>query len=204
MPAKQSDVQSRLKPIHGLLSKVILNAWDKYRQQCALPLGPGHARARANSFWVFIVDEARSLFAEVPEMHIETGNQTARFTYHNSVQFRFKKIDPDGYTRNYPTQAALGWLDPENDLFPNTVRRVEVGYILDPTETGIEDIRIVHQHLDQVSWQYSILNEASEVIPLGTTGGDTASEDFEEELPKVAIRAKSVLAKEPIKKTDKN
>lgn len=200
MLAKQSDVQNRFQPIHGLLSKGILNAWDRYRENCVLPPGSGHARARANAFWLFIVDEARKLFAGDPKMHIEMGNQTARFTYDNSIQFRFKKIDPDGYTRNYPTQAALGWLDPENDLFPNTVQRVEVGYILDPTETGIEDIRIVHQHLDQVAWQYSILDEAGEVTPLHPSSEDVAAE----ELPKVTVRAKSALVEDPIKKTEEN
>lgn len=94
-------------------------------------------------------------------VHIQDRNeQTAHYWLDETTFFRIKKGDNKGFTRNYPTQAALEFYEEESDMFGGVVR-LDVTYVLSKDESAVDDIAVVHRSGDSVDFKFSLLDENS-------------------------------------------
>ena len=97
----------------------------------------------------------------------EKKSQTAHYWLDSNTFFRIKKGDENGFTRNYPTQTAIHFHDPQSMLF-ESIDKLEVTYVLNYEETEIVDIAVVHRKGDEINFRFSIL-ESAEITQLPTT-----------------------------------
>lgn len=169
----QEEVHNLLKPIHGALTSVVMEAWEDWRKVAPM-VGRRFARTPANVIYERMIARAVPEFESLPGMHIANGHQTVHFVYQDAVRFRFKKGDEKGLSRNYPTQTALAFNDQTSDLFgAPSITRVDVVYQLDGLATRVTDIAVVARHDLNVLWSYSITAtdmrsaEVVELIPKG-------------------------------------
>src|SRR6266576_1923060 len=109
LPDTSMDACRRvLEPFHDRLFTVASNAWDRYM------LIPAEARvalarwkrARANAVWAFMMDAAQVLFENDPAVRSRLAFDTLTFEFCNTVLVRFKKMDAEGLSSNYPTARA--------------------------------------------------------------------------------------------------
>lgn len=163
----QAEVEERLNPYMARIVRVILGAWADW-------MASGKSgrwkrrRSRANYIWEELACGAEAVFANDPSVRIFPRNQSCWF-HIDSLVFRFKKSDASGLTNNYPTQAALEYHDPQEDLpgIPK-VQRLEVTYVLNKLETAVQDILLVARDQGRVSWCSSLLrdDDGGNVVPI--------------------------------------
>ena len=89
-------------------------------------------------------------------------NGTTLFLLENQIVFRIKFGDKNGYSKNYPTRAALDFHNPQIQFeeLPN-VKKCDVVYILNDTETEVFDIRIVVRNGRKITYSSSLLESNS-------------------------------------------
>jgi hypothetical protein len=103
----QEEVQALLKPLHSRMARIVLDAWDDWKQK-SHEIGSRFARTSANVVFERIIARAIPEFDSMPGMYIKTGHQTVHFLYQSAVLFRFKRGDENGLSRNYPTANGAG------------------------------------------------------------------------------------------------
>lgn len=174
--ASKQEVESLLEPYAERLRAVALEAWQDWmtsdRQYWRAK------RSRATFVWEEMIERAHRAFANDPRVTILPRNETYLFILDGSLVFRLKKGDEDSLASNIPTQSALAFCDPQQDLEGIAeATRVDILYILNPLGTGIVDIRVVARNRDRVAWQFSLMPEATVVaMPLPTPESDAPAE----------------------------
>lgn len=162
---QESHVQSVLQPFHSTLASIVSGAWAKWRSS-ELGLQPASGRTRACIVWDAMMQHALDAFENDPRVDVVSRSQTYYFLIDDTVVLRFKKGNVSGLSRNYPTQEALKFHEPENDLFGYPTK-VEVVYVLDHTETEVSQILVVARNANQVIWSYNLVeNTAANVVDL--------------------------------------
>lgn len=73
----------------------------------------------------------------------------------NAVFIRLKKGDRTLRSRNFPTQSALAFNDPAEDLFGGIVR-LELLYVLGAAEASIESVALVQRNKGALLWDINI------------------------------------------------
>lgn len=113
---------------------------------------------------------AHAEFAFDPRVRIHRQNESFLFVLGDDLLFRFKRSDERGFTRNYPTQAAIEFHEPEQASLPGfeLMAKLEVSYVLNEAETSVADILVVARDGKHVAWKYSILDrlDKSQVVEL--------------------------------------
>lgn len=152
-------VQATLIPLEAALTRALTTAWQDWQ---ASGLDHWLKRGRANYVWEQAVHYAALELAELPSVSVIVKNESYHFLVDGRVAFRLKKADSAGFTRNYPTQEALAFHDPQLPLTGVPAeQRVEVTYTLNATETDLHDIVVVARDGDKIAWSYSLLRNDS-------------------------------------------
>lgn len=152
-------VISKLEPFFPLFVNAVLTTWATY-MDCIQKYPPFvFPRTRANVIWDWLASNIKDQISDIPEITPIEQPQTNWYQV-DDVLFRIKKSDPDGFSRNFPTQGIIDWFDPNMRLEGIPDYRVELVYILNRAGTNIDDIRIVHRNDSRVVWQRSILTDA--------------------------------------------
>jgi hypothetical protein len=162
----QAEVEAVLEPYVGALRQIVLEAWAQWMASDK-PARWLMKRSRASFVWEEMIEAAHRLLGSDPRVTIIRKHETFYFVLDGRFAFRFKHCDQDGFTSNYPTQAALDFHDQAEGLsgIP-TALKFEVGYVLNPTETAVADIRVVARRGSVVDWQFSILNRGEAATPV--------------------------------------
>lgn len=106
-----------------------------------------------------------------PGVRVLAHNDTISLIFDEELLVRSKKADYELMTRNYPTLTASLFHDPEADLFGFTeLPRVEVVYVPNKFETGIDWVGIAARENDRVIWSFEIeeAGHEAEMLPLET------------------------------------
>jgi len=154
----EEQVKDILAPHHSALLRIILNAWED-RKKCP---DMAFKRTIANAMWDYMIKHARIEFDDTPGIHVIDRPNTCLLHFDSGIVLRFKKGDDNNLSRNYPTNFALDFNDPQINLpsVPHATR-VEVLYIPDREGVEIESIRVVKRNRDQPEWWYVIDTEAA-------------------------------------------
>lgn len=152
--ADLDTVQAALKPLETILTRSFLRAWKDWQ---SAGLSHWRKRGRANYVWEQATHYAALDVEQIPAVRIIVRNESYHFLVNDVVSFRLKKADDAGFTRNYPTQEALAFHDPQLPLTGVPAeQRVEVTYSLDRSETDISDIAVVAREGNCIAWSYSL------------------------------------------------
>jgi len=152
-------VQSALLPLEAVLTDSFLRAWKDWQSS---GLTHWRKRGRANYVWEQAAHYASLDVGQMPGVTVIVKNESYHFLVNDVIAFRMKKADSSGFTRNYPTQEALAFHDPQLPLTGVPAEhRVEVTYTLNKAETDISDIVVVAREGDDIAWTYSLLRSDS-------------------------------------------
>jgi hypothetical protein len=180
-------VQAALTPLEPVLTRALTRAWDDWM---AADLHHWRKRGRANFVWEQAAHYAAIDLNEDPRVSILVKNESYHFLVDDRVAFRLKKADHSGYTRNYPTQEALAFHDPQMPLTGVPAeQRVEVTYTLNTAETDLNDIVVVARDGDKVLWTYSLLRDDS-VASLPVAQPEAPAQQPDVAKPTGLVRAK--------------
>ncbi|MCR1803925.1 hypothetical protein NTC87_01755 [Stenotrophomonas geniculata] len=159
-------VQAALAPLEPVLTRAFTNAWADWQ---SADLSHWRRRGRANYIWEQAAHYAATELDPMPSVSVLLKNESYHFLVDDQVSFRLKKSDSTGFTRNYPTQEALAFHDPQLPLTGIPAQhRVEVTYQLNEAETDLNDIVVVARDGEKILWTYSMLRDNS-VTSLPTT-----------------------------------
>ncbi|HZY19401.1 MAG TPA: hypothetical protein VFE82_13040 [Ramlibacter sp.] len=162
-----AQAESFFGPYFDILRRVVREAWDDWKTN---PLAPQvqHKRVRASCVWNQFIAGAKRAFSEDSNVRVETMREWEGLLFHNKVFVRFKKASKALLSRNYPTPLALAYHDQQNDLFGSGVKRLELVYVLDESETELERICLVQRHREYIAWHLDLLgggDDRQEVLP---------------------------------------
>ncbi len=163
MPA-DSSIETVMRRIAHLLpdfDHVVRSGFSKYRTYPPEFLIEHSKRTAANCVYDHILANALVAFDERPEIRpIEAPGGLRLWVVEEAVVFRVKKMDEDGKSRNYPTKQAMDFDQMQPiDGVPDAPVRVNIGYLLDDTETQIRRVQVARPNGPNVDWCAAILPE---------------------------------------------
>lgn len=171
----REQVQKLLREYHPALKAIVAGAWEKWRS-VEVDLGPVSARTRACLIWDAMIARALDVFDNDSRVVVVSQSQTYYFLIQDQVVLRFKKGDEAGLSRNFPTQTALNFHDPNGDMF-GAPHKVEVVYVLDRTQSRLSQILVVARNGSQIEWVYELESTSTaDVITLPSSSNE-APED---------------------------
>lgn len=160
MVPNQEVVENVLSSLEGDIIEVFENAWSDWWSN------PDRAKytnpsTRASMIWNRTFEHARNVFGANNDVRVIERDNTFYYLYKDEILFRLKKGDENGLSRNYPTQTALAFYDPQAELFDTLpkIQRVDIVYALNALETAIDKVMVVGRVESHVMWTYSLQRE---------------------------------------------
>lgn len=136
MPRSMEDDMAEIEHLLDDLDAIARGAFETYRGYPAQVLLEHDARAAAACTYCHMVAEADRRFLDKANLTPLDIRGLKVWLFADKAVIRFKKMDEDGRSRNYPTKQALrfdrGETFPE---LPDPATRLSVGYLLNPTQT---------------------------------------------------------------------
>jgi hypothetical protein len=156
LESAQEWVHEVLGPFEGRIRAAIGAAWGRWRDRSPEELLTLDARARAAIMWCFMRDAVTEALSDVPGVHVRLHGGTCDYFVKNRVLFRLKKLNRAGRSRNFPTGSALKQYDQMELEGMEPLLRLNIGYILNATRTGIVDILVSCPFEKKVVWTYQL------------------------------------------------
>lgn len=152
-------VMQRLEPLLDELDAIPRLAHGTYRSYNPLHLIEHSPRAQATCIYDHMVAEAERRFSQRDGVRPLDIRGLKLWVLGEHTVVRFKKMDEDGSTANYPTRQAKDFdQNRELDGVPPKPIRVAVGYWLDPTSTRIERVQVARPNgSKRVDWCAAIV-----------------------------------------------
>ncbi len=152
-------VMQRLEPLLEDLDAIPRVAHGVYRAYNPQHMIEHSPRTQATCIYDHMVAEAERRFARhdgIQQLDIR-GLKLWVVAQHTVI--RFKKMDEDGSTRNYPTRQAKDFdMNLALDGVPPKPIRVSIGYLLDPTETSVQRVQVARPNgKRRVDWCAAIV-----------------------------------------------
>lgn len=154
-----------LAPYAEILWRIPHRAWDRFD---ALPdRAPiaAQPRARANVVWSYMLAEANEHLLGLPGVKPIDAYETRSYLVEDEVLVRFKLLDAEGRSSNFPTRRAQPYnLNyPIEGISPSALR-VDVGYKLNELQTAISGIEVSHRAGSKVAWRFSLDQPAEAIV----------------------------------------
>lgn len=157
----KSQVRDILEPFHPQLLSVVHSAWKDWKSCPDMSF----ARTRANVVWDCMIKHARITFEDTPGVHFLDQHNSCYLYFEPGLIVRFKKADENNRSKNFPTNLALDFNDPQITLpAVPAATRVEVIYKLNREESGIASVCVVQRNHSNIAWVYTIEQAAGAEI----------------------------------------
>ncbi len=151
---------ARLEPFLDEFNAIAMHAHTRYRTYPNEILVEHTRRSAANCTYDHMVAEAERRFADHSEVRpLEMGGLKLWLIGSDMhTVIRWKKMDENGRSRNYPTKQAKAF-DRMDELpgLPPKPTRVTVGYLLDATQTQIKRVQVSRPNGRNVDWCAAIV-----------------------------------------------
>lgn len=190
MVPSESAVRDVLKPYHAIFadaSRAAMKQWLEIppAQRAALD----HPRAFANVVWSLFRNEATVRFSGLSGLTLTHKYNTLGIIVKNKLMLRFKRVNRQGRSRNFPTQASLRFYAQfELPGIPASCPRAEIGWREDDVRLGLTELSIVMRNGKHLAWRYSILEEG------GTSVATVASKSQTTTPRRSRVRGKGTAA----------
>ena len=159
-------VEAILKPYHNDLVQCVSRGWQTWRDLQMNYAGKAavlKTRTRANFVNDYISDEAKSTFSGNPNVILSESYGFLVLSIADLISARFKKLNSQGRTSNIKTRQQRLIYNSDQELPGFSSMRVSIGYILDPLQTEIADVRVVYER-GIATWYYSILGKGAVIM----------------------------------------
>jgi hypothetical protein len=164
VPISIESAQASLSFLHDKFRETVQDAWVKFVSE-VLPLFPlCTIRFRRNAMYDLMIQKARPLFQDVDKVSLQETKRgrillTVRSQY-GPIVLRFKKVDQQLKTANYPTQGSLDFDNQQPDL-PGIPRgaRLTIGYEMNEEETELRGVYVICSTGKTVHWDYPLMQE---------------------------------------------
>jgi hypothetical protein len=169
IPTKD-EARAALGPYHRLIRGVVDDAWSEWRKVQDLRANAGidpeiYDRTKSNSIFDAIARRGILRLAAEDAIRVEIESQTFKF-FVKGIAARFKKGGDDKLGCNWPTQAALAFMEADGVLpgMPPETGKVEIIWLPNEIWTKIDRVLVVARDGDRLIWEYEIEAEAGGVI----------------------------------------
>jgi hypothetical protein len=165
----QAAAEELLQPFATELVGIVHDAWADW---LANPIAPNmqNKRVRADVVWNQMVTHAKNRLDGQAGVRVKSMAPWDGVMIGDKIFLRLKKADDRLFSRNYPTQSAMAFVDQDQDLFEG-IARADLVYVLDESETEIEHVAVVQRHKNSIAWVVDLMGAApmaQEVIPFPT------------------------------------
>ncbi len=174
IPTK-NEARGILGPYHGLISRIVREAWDEWRMvhgfrtSVGLP-PPLYHRTIVNDVFDGIARRAILLFGIEPRVSVEQEAQTFKLFFRSRLLVRFKKGGDDKLGSDVPTQTAMAFMRAEGvpPNMPPETAKVEITWLPNDIWTKVDKVLVVARDGDRLIWDYEIdeAAEAGDVVPM--------------------------------------
>lgn len=166
----QAVAAELLQPFADDLVKVVHDAWADWLTN---PIAPNmqNKRVRADVVWNQMITHAKGRLDGYSGVRVKSMAPWDGVMIADKIFVRLKKADDRLFSRNYPTQSAMAFVDQDQDLFEG-IARADLVYVLDASETEIERVAVVQRDKNRIAWVVDLMGEApmaQEVIPFPVT-----------------------------------
>ncbi len=157
----EKEARSLLDDIHEKLFRTVTHAFDRMQDG---PLGlttVPHVGHLTNAMHALMTDEARLRFSDCGEVEVLDG-QTFLLKVRERLLVRFKKVDLELRTSNYPTRRANAF-DAQatiSDLPP--LPRVTVGYEPDDVWSQLVSVSVAFSIRKRPMWHYELTGKSAD------------------------------------------
>lgn len=145
---------------HDRLFRTVTRAFERMQEGPVYLTKLPHTGHLTNAMHALMVDEARDRFSDIEGVDIIDG-QTFLVKFADRLLVRFKKIDPELKTANYPTTRAMAF-DAQShlpDLPP--VPRVTIGYEPDTVWANLVSVAVLFPIRKRAVWSYELTGKSN-------------------------------------------
>ena len=140
-----------------------LKTWNTELASAQMVLDPAARAMNFSRYWYY---NANLALSDDTGVKFNTVQNQRMFTIDERIILRFKLIDRAFKSKNYPTRKATQWrLQYPLPVFP-PCERLEFGYRLDLTGTGVEDAFILLRVGNTVVWLWQLWGARIDTFPI--------------------------------------
>lgn len=140
---------------HDALFRTVTRAFERIQDGPITLTKIPHIGHLTNAMHALMLDEARDRFSETLGVEIIEG-QTFLLKFDDRVLVRFKKVNRELETSNYPTQRARAF-DAQNSLADvPALPRITIGYETDPVWSKLQSVTVVFSLRKIPMWNYEL------------------------------------------------
>lgn len=161
----QDQAMSQLDPIFDELDTICRGGLARYQQYPADVRIEHDGRAAAACIYTHMVALADDLLTDKPGIVFKNIRGLKVWIVGERATIRFKKMDEDGRTRNYPTKQARDF-DRQLALpgIPHPPLNLIVGYLPNPLGTDVERVQIARPAGKAIDWCAAIVPTDDRIV----------------------------------------
>lgn len=161
----QDQAMSRLDQYFDELDSICRGGLSRYQQYPADVRVEHDGRAAAACIYTHMVALADELLSDKPGVVFKTIRGLKVWIIGEQATIRFKKMDEDGKTRNYPTKQAKDF-DRQLPLpgIPSPPLNLVVGYLPNPLGTDVERVQVARPSDKAIDWCAAIVPVSDRAI----------------------------------------
>jgi hypothetical protein len=152
------DAMGALEPHFDVIDTICRNGLATYRRYPADVLIEHSVRAAATCTYDHMVAEAERRLTGLERIVFRDIRGLKVWIVDDKAVIRFKKMDEDGRSRNYPTKQAKDY-DRQQQLpgLPFPPLNLVAGYLLDPTGTEVVRVQVSRPLGKEIDWCAAIV-----------------------------------------------
>ena len=161
----QEDAMSALDPHFDEIDTISRGGLEFYRQYPPNILIEHDNRAAANNIYAHMVAIADRILTDKPGVVFKNIRGLKVWILGERATIRFKRMDEDGRSRNYPTKQARDF-DKQLPLpgIPLPPLNLVVGYLADPTGTMVERVQVAKPAGRAIDWCSAIVPTTDRIV----------------------------------------
>ncbi len=154
------EARAVLLPHHDEVLGCVEEPWKQWRD-IVMPLMPRvHARYRPNVMWGFIESQMRVRFGDVRGVELVEEGQRVMLGFKGKLLLRFKLMDADRMTRNFPTDTSNRFEEQQELPLYADLPRVTVGYRPNSLGTELLEVVVFFRVGAKLMWEYPLIGSA--------------------------------------------
>lgn len=161
----QHDAMAQLDPYFDELDTICRGGLARYQEYPADIRIEHDTRAAAANIYTHMVALAENLLTDKPGVVFKTIRNLKVWIIGEKATIRFKKMDEDGRTRNYPTKQARDF-DRQLPLpgIPFPPLNLVVGYLPNALGTDVERVQVARPAGKAVDWCAAIVPTDERIV----------------------------------------
>lgn len=156
MEIAQLEAVGILEPHFNSIWRIVTGAWGDYNEHYKEMKHKYTPTCRANIIHSHMVDNAKKEFEGVKGVKPMVIDGLFILSIENKLVVRFKKLDDDMKSRNYPTNRQIDYLAQMDIPGIPLATRLEAGYQLNELQTGYKSVLITCPQGSKIAWYLEV------------------------------------------------